>query len=177
MLLKDGVDSKTINMKNIFKVSLVLLMMYSCSSSKNRVIIPYTLDIGVEKLIYQEIVNKTNVAFYLQAINDSQFKLSLINSTNNDFSFSNRMIFINDRFYPLIFESDYIFYSKIKDNRPIVSYEIERNKYKEIPLPTIERREKELESFGYPQKRMIIDKATFWIIDKKRKLVSESDGN
>jgi hypothetical protein len=71
----------------------------------------------------------------------------------------------------LIFDTDYFFYSKIKNNKPVTSFEKEKNIYKEITIPTIQVRETNPELYGYSKKTILIDNSIYWIVDRKGKLL------
>ncbi len=164
---------KFIDMKNIFSLSFVLLFI-SCTAIKtNNAVIPYVVDIGAEKSIYNEISKSKdrNVVFYVEHLSDLTIKFHLISSNGNDFLITDRKLFVNDKFYPIIFDTDYLFYSEIKDGKPIVSLEVKKNSYEEIPIPSIEEREKNPELYGFKKKSIIIDNSTYWILDKKGKLL------
>lgn len=164
-----------INSRYIMKriIILLILIVSSCSTTNQKGIISYVVDISAEKSIYEVVSQKSNICFYMQALGDSKFKIYLIENNDKEFLITNRKLFINNKFYPIIFESDYIFYSQVKDGKPMVSYEEQRNIYKEIPMPSIEQREKQSDQYGYLRRRLIIDYAPFWIIDEKGKLVSK----
>ncbi|WP_374172832.1 hypothetical protein [Flavobacterium tructae] len=160
-------------MKNIFSLGFLLLFI-SCTAIKtNNALIPYVIDIGAEKSIYNEIskVKHRDVIFYIEHLSDSTLKFHLINSNGNDFLRTDRKLFVNDKFYPIIFDTDYLFYSEMKDGKPIVSLEIKKNSYEEIPIPSIEEREKNPELYGFRKKSIMIDNSVYWILDKKGKLL------
>lgn len=160
-------------MKNIIISSFVLLFI-SCTSVKNKTyVIPYLIDVSAEKSIYKEVFKSTekNIVFYIEHLSDSTLKFHLINSNDKEFLETNRKLFINDKLYPIIFDTDYLFYSEMKDGQPIVSYEIKKNIYEKIYIPTIQEREKNPELYGYKRKAIIIDHSIYWILDKKGKLL------
>ena len=160
-------------MKNIIISGFVLLFI-SCTSVKNETyVIPYVIDVIAEKSIYKEVFKSTekNIVFYIEHLSDSTLKFHLINSNDKEFLATNRKLFINDKFYPIIFDTDYLFYSEMKDGQPIVSYEVKKNIYEKISIPNIQVREKNPELYGYKKKSLIIDNSIYWILDKKGKLL------
>ncbi|WP_406845198.1 hypothetical protein [Flavobacterium soyae] len=160
-------------MKNIFSLGFFLLL-FSCTSIKtNDTLIPYVIDIGAEKSIYNEIskVKHKDVVFYIEHLSDSTLKFHLINSNGKDFLRTDRKLFVNDKFYPIIFDTDYLFYSEMKDGKPIVSLEVKKNSYEEIPIPSIQEREKNPELYGFKKKSVMIDNSLYWILDRKGKLL------
>jgi hypothetical protein len=170
-------------MKKIL-ILLTLTFLYSCSSLKARQnIIPYLFDIQTEKSIYDNIFSFKNdgtVGFYLEYLQDSTYKIHLFKGIDKKLEITNRKLFVNDRFYPLIFDTDYIFHIDTKDNYPIVSSEEKLNEEKTIKIPTIIERKKNLDLYGYGKKLLIIDNSVYWIIDKKGKLLetnSKVSGN
>ena len=163
-------------MKNIIKIGLVFLLV-GCSTTKDTDIIPYVLDIDTEKEIFNRLLELENkdIMFYWEHLPDLNYKLHLISSINKqEFSSTNRKLFINNKFYPIVFDTDYQFYSKLKDGYPIVSFEDrKRNTTKDIKIPSISEREKNFDLYGYKKKNLIIDNSYFWIIDKKGKLIKK----
>lgn len=158
-------------MKNILRFSL-LLLLFGCSSVKKITIIPYIVDLNTEKSIYNEILKSDkDVVFYIEHLSDDTLKFHLITLNDKEFLQSNRKLFINDKFYTLIFESDYWFYSKMEFDKPEVSIEAGKNVSKDIPIPSIQEREKNPELYGYKKKSIIIDNSIYWIVDKKGKLL------
>lgn len=160
-------------MKKIFSLSFVLIFISCVTVKNNNAIIPYIIDISAEKSIYKEIfkLEDKNLFFYIEHLSDSSLKFYLINSNGKDFPKTDRKLFVNDKLYPIIFDTDYLFYSEVKDGTPLVSYEVKKNIYKEIPMPNIEKREKNPELYGYKKKSIIIDNSVYWILDKKGKLL------
>jgi hypothetical protein len=158
-------------MKRILKFSLLILVI-SCSTKKN-VIIPYLLDLSTEKSVYKEIINSNkNIVFYFESLPENKIKIYLVSLYDNDFLSTNRKLFINDKFYPVIFEHDYSFYSNLgNDGKPVTAFEVNKYKFKDIPIPTIQEREKNPDAYGYKRKLIIIDNSIYWIIDKKGKLI------
>lgn len=163
-------------MKSILTFGLFLLFV-SCSSVKNnKDIIPYLIDLSAEKSIYEEIKKSSdqNIVFFVEHLPDSTLKFYMISSIDKELLKTNRKLFINNKFYPLLFDTDNFFSTRMKNSVPIVSFEFEKNSYKEIPIPTIEEREKNPELFGYKKTRIIIDNSIYWIVDKKGKLIKSN---
>lgn len=163
-------------MKNIIYLLLTCFVFSSCSSIKHKKVIPYFISTESEFSIYENIKNlkKDHIVFYFENIGDKKFKIHLFNDNVEDqYSFSNRKIFINDTFYPLIFDTDYIFFVKTKNNYPVISKfndDSERN-FSIIKIPNIEERVKNSVQYLKDTKYNIIDFSTYWIIDNKGKLI------
>lgn len=160
-------------MKKILNFGFVLLLI-SCTSVKDNLnVIPYIIDMSSEKSIYEEIIKKDNknVVFYIEHLPDSTLKLHLLNSVDKEFLITNRKLFINDKFYPIIFDTDYLFYSEMKEGHPIISFEVDKNSYRDIAMPSLKERENNPELYGYKKKSILIDSSLYWIIDKKGKLL------
>ncbi|KFF03183.1 hypothetical protein [Flavobacterium reichenbachii] len=165
-------------MKNIINLGFLFLFT-GCSSINTKDIIPYFIGFDAEKSIYEEVSKSTekDVVFYIEHLADTTLKFHLINSRDNDFLITNRKLFINDRFYPVIFDTDYLFYSEIKNGHPIISFEVKKNTYEDISIPSIEEREKNIELYGYKKKLLIIDNSIYWVVDKKGKLLHTNSIN
>lgn len=165
-------------MKNIFNVILISALFSACSSKKSNSIIPYFLNIDTEKNIYKKIqkFEQEDVVFYLEIISKNSYKLHLIKSKGEeDFMKTNRKLFINDRFYPIIFETDYNFFIELKKDFPVVTKfrnELD-GKGEKINIPPIEIRDKERDLFSYPKKQLILDNSIFWLIDNRGKIINQ----
>lgn len=62
--------------------------------------IPYMVNMDIEKSFYKEIVDaQINVGFYIRCLSDSKLMLILSHDENREFLKTNRMLFINDKFY------------------------------------------------------------------------------
>jgi hypothetical protein len=158
-------------MLKIWRISLLLLLV-ACSTTKRSTVIPYVVDLNTERSIYNEILKeKKDIAFLVEFLPDETLKFHLITPNDKEFLKSNRKLFINDKFYPIIFYSDYWFYSKMKADKPVVSLEEQKNIYKEIPMPDIREREKDPGAYGYPKKILILDHGIYWIVNKKGELI------
>lgn len=162
-------------MKKVFLI-LIIINLYSCSSVKKRNVIPYILSIDAENSIYQKIKNqnKEEVEFYFERLSENKNKIHLrVNKSNEKDEISNRKLFINDCFYPLIFDLDYLFYVKLKNNYPIVSiFEDEKElKSNEIKMPSIEERVKNKMLYIKDAKKYIIDFSIYWLVDNNGNLL------
>ncbi|MGV3460638.1 MAG: hypothetical protein ACO1N9_09325 [Flavobacterium sp.] len=154
------------------KLQLLLLFvtLVNCSSKKDAGFIGYLLSIDTEKSIYGELLkrNKNKPAiFYLEHLPDSKIKIHLIEQSG-DFTSTNRKLFINDKYYPLIFETDYLFYTELKDGFPIVTTDKPVIKKS---ISSIKERTENPDAYGIIKKVLVIEHSTYWIIDKKRKLL------
>lgn len=101
------------------KITIILFLysILSCSSfSQNSV--KYVLPLNVESKFNHEIQKNTrsNYFFVLKTLENDEFSVSLINfvDKNEKFGYNkvrdgNYRVLINDKFYPLVFESDLIF--------------------------------------------------------------------
>jgi hypothetical protein len=168
-------------MKKSLYLTLVLILILSCSTLKTNKVIPYLVSIEAENSIYQAInnLNKEKIAFYFENLSDGKFKVHLIKDGINDkYSFSNRKLFINDKFYPIIFDNDYKFFVKTENNYPIISkFEDESEKKSTVvKMPSIYERIKNRNLYIRDSKINIIDFSIYWIVDTKGNLV-ETNSN
>ena len=163
-------------MKKIYNLTLLIILITSCNSLPKNYVIPYILSIDVENSINSNIkdIDKKNISFYLEILPENQYKIHLLKyKINESYSFSNRKIFINDRFFPLIFDLDYKFHVKMIDYYPIVSKftdESERN-LTTFKMPTTE--ERFINKSLYIKDRILprFEMTTFWIFDNSGKLL------
>lgn len=154
----------------------VLITVFCCFFNVNvnaQKIFPYLVSFEVEKSIYKYIENRgdTDVVFVFQNISDNIFKIHLLRNVDNDLKLSDRKIFVNDTFYPLIFYTDFIFFTELENSKPIVTYEKVKSNDSIIEIPSIEIREKDIHNYGYKRNAFIIDNSIYWIIDSKGKLI------
>ncbi|WP_430614110.1 hypothetical protein [Flavobacterium sp. JP2137] len=155
-------------MRVIIVVSLLILT--SCSIKKQAEMIPYVLDLNTEESIYNEISRSNGngkIVFFLEFMSDSMLKFSLLDLDNKEALITNRKLFINDKFYPIVFETDYFFYTEIKEFKPVVLNEDD----KEIIMPTIKERKNNIGQYGYKKRVLIIDNSLYWIVNKKGALI------
>ncbi len=159
-------------MKSKYSILIFLFsFLINCRSIPEMKIIPYLVSIETEDSIYGKIKSMNNVSFYLEHISTNEYKIHLMESEKSNQS--NRMIFINDKFYPLFFDTDYLFYVKMKNNYPIVSkFENEdEKKSSEIKIPTIDERIKNKNLFLRDRTSLNIDWSIFWVVDSKGNLI------
>jgi len=119
---------------NRIRLVLLLLLLISCHSSKkmvsddrNRGTIVYIIRYDVEELLRKEISNNDkNIFFYIKEEGYRTFRISIGRSKSkfaaNFVSKTNRKLFLNDKFYPVIFDLDFIFASKhnLRNNEYII---------------------------------------------------------
>lgn len=147
-------------MKNILYITMLFLI--GCSSARHNSIIPYIVDLKVEKSIYKVISEaKGQIGFYITHLSDSKLMIILNYAENREKSITNRMLFINDSFYPITFDTDYLFYAEIKREKPIFGV----GNGVEIDMPIISEREK-MEFYDLKKRKPLFDHYTYWIIDK-----------
>lgn len=163
-------------MKKIIFLIAVCVALYSCSATHNEKTIPYLVSIEVENSIQQAIsnLNKESVAFYFENLPDYKFKIHLmVDGIKDRYSFSNRKLFINDKFYPLIFDNDYKFFVKMENGYPVVSKFEDDTERKStiIKMPSIDERIKNKQLFMKDSKINNIDWSTFWVVDDKGRLL------
>ena len=155
-------------------LSLLTLLFFLNSFSQKNTIIPYILDIDAENSIYQFIKDKKqeNIAFYFERLENEKIKIHFTQKSRRSAD-SNRKLFINDKFYSVIFDLDYMFYVKANDNFPLVSkFKDDREREFEIvKIPNIEERMKNRDLYAKDGIKNIIDWSTFWIVDEDGKLI------
>lgn len=162
-------------MKKII-ILILAFLTFSCSSVNRDKTIPYILSIDAEESIYKSLQSQNNdgLYFFFEHLPNNNFKIHLFeDGFNHEFYFSNRRLLINDRFYPIIFDTDYFFYLEKKDNIPVVlKFKNEDEKQSEtVKIPTILERSKNRTLYAYKKKHQIIDHSIFWIVDLKGNLI------
>jgi hypothetical protein len=162
-------------MKKIITLIVICIVFWNCSTRRNEKVIPYIVSIDAENSIYQTIkdLKQNGIVFYFENVEDKKFKIHLIQDEVDIYSFSNRKLFINDRFYPLVFDNDYKFFVKMENGYPIVSKfedETERNS-SVIKMPSIDERMKNKQLYIKDSKKNIIDWSTYWVVDERGNLL------
>ena len=157
------------------KTILLFTFLYiSNLYSQKNTIIPYVLDINSENSIYQYIKEKKqdSIAFYFERLENDKIKIHLSQKSRRSAD-SNRKLLINDKLYSIIFDLDYIFYVKSKDDFPIVTkFKDDREReFDIVKMPNIEERMKNKSLYAKDQIKSIIDWSIFWIVDQNGKLV------
>lgn len=101
-------------MRKYIVIFLILLNSCSLSNLNNRRTIPYVFPTKVTLLTSDYLIKNEDVSFlYLSKLNDD-WKLTFIKckeceNEDNIIKNTRRKIFVNKKFYPLIFDSDEIF--------------------------------------------------------------------
>ncbi len=168
-------------MKQILASIFIFCTLSLCKAQSSEKIIPYLLGIEAENTIYQFLKSsdkKDSIAFYMESLPDDKYKIYFLRLgiKNPNANISNRKLFINDRFYPLILDTDYWFYVKMENNFPIVGkFENEDEKKSNyIKIPPIEQRLKDkaliLRDGKYPNYELTVN----WTVDKKGNLVGSN---
>lgn len=157
-------------MKSKFYVILliVLLKFFSACSVRQNVFIPYILGLEAEQSIYQAIEhNEKNISFYFESLLGKKYKVHLYDR-KDIFSSSQRKLFINDKFYPIVFDTDYKFYVKLQNNFPTIrkfeNYEERKSNY--VRIPSIEERLKDNSLYLKDVITNNIDWSTYWIVNE-----------
>ena len=162
--------------KKVMKKTILLFTFLYISNlySQKNTIIPYVLDINSENSIYQYIKEKKqdSIAFYFERLENDKIKIHLSQKSRRSAD-SNRKLLINDKLYSIIFDLDYIFYVKSKDDFPIVTkFKDDREReFDIVKMPNIEERMKNKSLYAKDQIKSIIDWSIFWIVDQNGKLV------
>lgn len=163
-------------MKKLFICIIITFTFLGCATISRSKVIPYILSIEAENSIYQKIkdYDKNKIAFYFERIEKNKNRIHLLKDGINDkYSFSNRKLFINDRFYPLIFDNDDNFYVEMVNNFPVVfkfedETEMKSNKFK---MPNIEERIKNKNLYIKSMIKRLIEISTNWVVDDNGKLI------
>ncbi|GEP52818.1 hypothetical protein FNO01nite_34900 [Flavobacterium noncentrifugens] len=170
------------NMKRKIILIISIALSFACKAQNRDKIIPYLIGIEAENEIYQFMKGAKNdsVAFYMESLPNEQYKIHFIREgiqTPN--AVSNRMLFINDRFYPLILESDYTFYVKMENQIPTIrKFENEdEKKLLYIKIPTINERMKDKNLIVKDKRIPLYELTVNWIIDNNGNLVSSNKRN
>ena len=92
------------------------LWFFSCTSLKNKEskTIPYIFPAEVTNITSKQILETGELSFFYLSKIENKWNLYIIESNNeelkkNIFKNTNRKVYINRKFYPLIFESDELF--------------------------------------------------------------------
>ena len=94
-------------------IALITLVFFSCSSNKSNhsTTIPYIFPIKVTLLISDYLINNNDVSFLYLSKSDNDWVLIFIKcagceNDNNWVKNTNRKVYVNRKFYPLVFDSD-----------------------------------------------------------------------
>jgi len=162
-------------MKKIILIIAIALCISSCATTPKERNIPYSVSIDAEYSIFKAIQNlkQDKISFYLEHISDDKFQIHLLESINENYSFSNRKLFINDKFYPLIFDTDYLFFVKTENGYPIVTKfeNDDEKKFEVIKTPSISERFNNKSLYARDMKINRIDWSIYWIVDSKGNLL------
>ena len=131
------------------------------------------LDIDTELSIYNEIKRTDfDFAFYVSSESDSTYSFKLVRCSKNEMvSRTNRKLFVNDRYYPIIFNTDYIFYSKTSKNMPLVAKSLSRYSEKEVATPPIDERYKNKDTYSRMAARPLWHNYAYWVVDIHGKII------
>lgn len=102
-------------------LAIMILLFCSCNSSKlsNSKTIPYIFPNKVTSLISEYLIKNGDVNYFYLSKRDNDWVLFLVKcneceTDNNLIKNTNRKVYVNRKFYPLIFNTDEIF--SIKEN-------------------------------------------------------------
>jgi hypothetical protein len=129
--------------QNIMKKIIILFTLLYITNlySQNNAIIPYVFKIETENSIYEFIKDKKqdSIAFYFERLESNKIKIHLIKKSRRSAD-SNRKLFVSDKYYPIIFDTDYMFYVKSDNDFPVVTrFKNDRERESEIViLPNID---------------------------------------
>ena len=147
---------------------LILISILSKANAQSNSIIPYLLDIETESSIYQFIKSQKqdSIAFYFEKLENDRIKIHFTQKSLRTAD-SNRKLFINDKYYSIIFDTDYQFYVKAENDFPIITkFKDDREREFEIvKMPNIEERLKNKYLYAKDGIKHLIDWSTFWIVD------------
>ena len=153
---------------------LILILILSKANAQSNSIIPYLLDIETESSIYQFIKSQKqdSIAFYFEKLENDRIKIHFTQKSSRKAD-SNRKLFINDKFYSIIFDTDYQFYVKAENDFPIITkFKDDREReFKIVKMPNIEERLKNRFLYVKDGIKNIIDWSTFWVVDQNGKLI------
>ena len=146
---------------NIILLIIVSSQILSCQTLRETAVkednnfIPYLLPIETEEALYKEIKPILSESVLLgirfEFINEGVINVYLNvfrNGYDRDHSLTNRKVFINDTFYPLVFDVDDTFYAVTQQGMPTwnVSRADPENRRKDIitneKIPSLEERKK-----------------------------------
>ncbi len=155
-------------------ILLFLCLFLANLYSQKTTIVPYLLNIDAENSIYKFIKTESqdSIAFYFERIEKEKIKIHFTKGDSKSL-ISNRKLFINDKFYPIIFDTDYSFFVNTENDFPTVQKfedKGERN-FKVVKMPTIAERLKNKSLYAQNKIMNVIDWSTFWIVDLNGKLL------
>lgn len=154
-------------MKTLNVIIILLLFISGCKTTKIEESIPYILPRNIEWKLFN-IMNKNDnriSCFYLIQKDEGKFEIYIIDGdfkTLNGYKYvekSNRKVLVNDKFYPLVFNSDYIFGTS-------------SNKMKIINLSERDRIDKEEEGYILHRTYVLLHHQSI-IFDNKGKIYDE----
>jgi hypothetical protein len=94
-------------------IAIITLIFYACSSNKsnNSTTIPYIFPNKVTSLISDYLINNEDISFFYLSRSNNDWVLTFIkcDGCENDNSWvksTNRKVYVNRKFYPLVFDSD-----------------------------------------------------------------------
>jgi len=122
--------------------------------------------------IYKKSKKQDSIAFYFEKLKNDRIKIHFTQKSLRTAD-SNRKLFINDKFYSIIFDTDYQFYVKAENDFPIMTkFKDDREReFKIVKMPDIEERLKNKSLYVKDGIRSIIDWSTFWVVDQNGKLI------
>jgi hypothetical protein len=178
-------------MKNKILIFFFLLFFSGCSirekankykSKTDCSNVIYLLSTEAEYSIYSYIskYNEYECFFLFEFLDDNKIKIHLRDKKDyKDFLPSNRKLYINNKYYDIMFKTDFSLYIGTKNDVPQVWYGDNPKKKLDqyIDIPNVSVRNSKPENFGYERKLNIIDLSIYWIVNSQGDLIESNTTN
>ena len=175
-------------MKNKILSFIFLFLFIGCSISekanqyknKNEYSnVIYLLSIEAEYSIYSYISkhNEYECFFLFEFLDDNKIKIHLRDKKGyKDFLPSNRKLYIDNKYYDIMFKTDLSLQIASMNDVPQVWYGNNSKKKldQNINIPSISVRNSKPENFGYERKFQILDLSVYWIVNHQGDLIESN---
>lgn len=178
-------------MKNKILSFIFLFLFIGCSISekanqyKNKTEysnVIYLLSMEAEYSIYSYIskYNEYECFFLFEFLDDNKIKIHLRDKKGyKDFLPSNRKLYIDNKYYDIMFKTDFSLFVATKNDVPQVWYGDNPKKKLDqyIDIPSVSVRKSKPENFGYERKLNIIDLSIYWIVNSHGDLIESNSAD
>ncbi|RKN77817.1 hypothetical protein [Ulvibacterium marinum] len=170
-------------MRKLINFTILCLILSGCASNIKKSRITYLFPVETENSISEFLKGQKSkfAVFYFERVKDNpttkvhvetfKSKEALETALSNS-TLGNRYVFIDYKYYPVLFDYDFKFYSNEKNGKPQVSVINEANgNQEEKDIPALTYRMKNQHLIGYKKNIRIIDWSNYVIIDDKGNIV------
>ena len=168
----------------------IVFFLNSCKVTKlEKSKIVYLFPPETEKTLFRfiEKIKEKPVIFYLERTSDDKaIKLHLevfenmtaLKRNFSNFTNTNRFVFVDNKYYPIMFDYDYDFYTLIKDGTLQVSLlDNETKNETDKDIPSLNFRLKNPHLIGYKKRIRLIDWSNYLLLDNKGNILENGLGN